>query len=235
MPFRTLTGAAAAFVAASAGTGTFTVAAVWSTNLTPEQAQATDGGTYSYYAQSADGSVWEYGSGVYTYANHTLTRATISTTSNGDQNTVNFASPPIVGVLQGDGPGLTVPFPSGTQMLFCNATAPVGWTRVTTYDDCAIRLVGTNAPTFVTNLNPFSVAMSATRAHALTISEMPSHNHALNPTLWENTNGTFAGSWSAQGVSDLAVQFVTTFTGGSAAHTHNIQVNYVDFIMAKKN
>ena len=37
-------------------------------------------------------------------------------------------------------------FPAGTTMLFLQAAAPVGWTRVTTNDDALLRIVGTAAP-----------------------------------------------------------------------------------------
>jgi hypothetical protein len=38
------------------------------------------------------------------------------------------------------------PFPTGTQMMFVNAAAPLGWTRVTTFDDALLRIVGSTTP-----------------------------------------------------------------------------------------
>lgn len=92
------------FNATSPGTVDFVVASAPVNCVTPEQAGAIDGKTYRYFARSADGSVWEWGSGAYVYASHTMIRTTISSTSvssitNGILDKIVFAVAPIVDVF----------------------------------------------------------------------------------------------------------------------------------------
>lgn len=73
-------------------------------------------------------------------------------------------------------------FPSGTRMLFQQTAAPTGWTKVTTVNDVALRVVsgsvgsGGNAP--------FSAVFAGRNVdgHTLTVAEMPLHGHrAVDP------------------------------------------------------
>lgn len=110
------------FTAVSAGIASFVVASAPTGAVTPAQAAAIDGAVYPYYAQSADGSQWEYGSGAFTRATQTLARSTVTSTSNGDTNPVNFTSAPIVDVFQAPAQGLqqsgkTVVLDSDTAMF----------------------------------------------------------------------------------------------------------------------
>lgn len=80
------------------GLSDFHVGSAANNGYTPAQAldpTVVDGGTYHYFAQSADGTQHEEGDGVFTVATTTLTRATIRNSSASDTK-VNFASPPIV-------------------------------------------------------------------------------------------------------------------------------------------
>ena len=71
-----------------------------------------------------------------------------------------------------------------------------------------------------------------TDSHTLTISEMPSHNHSLSPSLTSgsSTDGTpniVAGGNSGSGVS-------ISSTGGGNAHTHDIVQPYITVYMWKR-
>jgi hypothetical protein len=127
-------------------------------------------------------------------------------------------------------------FPSGTVMLFQQTAAPTGWTKITTHNNKALRVVngtassgGTTGFTTVfasrtpggslsgTNING---AVSAT---TLTTAQMPSHSHTLTldtigsgggdapdpPKFTAKTQGNY-GTRSPQ----------TSATGGGGSHTH---------------
>lgn len=75
--------------------------------------------------------------------------------------------------------------PSGTRMLFQQAAAPSGWTKVETgIDNHALR-VTTGTPTIVSDQQAFSTVFSSVGvagtvgSHTLTISEMPGHSHGI--------------------------------------------------------
>lgn len=76
-------------------------------------------------------------------------------------------------------------FPSGTIMLFVQATAPTGWTKQTTNDNMALR-VTSGTPTVVNGNQPFTTVFSQKAAggtvsgHTLTFDQMPRHSHALD-------------------------------------------------------
>ena len=156
----------------------------------------------------------------------------------------------------GDGSALTGlggGFPSGTKMLFGQTTAPTGWTKITTDDDAALRIVSgtvgtggsTGLSTALATPTVTGTISGSTGAHTLTTSEMPSHNHALNLAI---AGGSTAGlnyvntppaasqrtpisSASTGGGGSHSHSLSATFSGGTAA----INVKYVDAIMASKD
>jgi len=87
------------FTAASSGTGSFVVSAAVTGYQTPASANAVDGATYRYRAESADLSQWEVGYGVYTSGTVTLTRATVLFNSSGGASAINFTAAPQVAVV----------------------------------------------------------------------------------------------------------------------------------------
>src|ERR1035437_3935066 len=87
------------FTAAGYGSGDFVVGSATAGKSTPEQSDVIDGKTYTYYAQSADGSQWEAGSGPYTIATHTLSRTSITANSNDDTDPLDFLAAAIVDVF----------------------------------------------------------------------------------------------------------------------------------------
>jgi len=84
--------------------------------------------------------------------------------------------------------------PSSTVMLFCQPTAPVGWTQVTTHNDKALRVVsGTGGGSGGTN--PFSTVQAQTVVgnHSITTGELPTINSAGNNmiTVYPGGSSTF--------------------------------------------
>lgn len=82
------------FNSTTAGTGSFTVGTAVLGFMTPSQAGAVDGATYSYAAQLPDMSQWEIGVGVYSASAGTLTRTPLK--SSNANAAVTFTSNPQV-------------------------------------------------------------------------------------------------------------------------------------------
>jgi hypothetical protein len=148
--------------------------------------------------------------------------------------------------------------PSGTLMLFQQTSAPTGWTKQTTHNDKALRVVSGAASsggsssfsTVFTNQTP-TITTSGLSAGAttLTLSQIPSHNHATSlsggctPRQVGNYQYYFApncGPSSPNSDSSVAPN------GGGGSHTHSISgsatssaitlaVQYVDLIIASKD
>jgi hypothetical protein len=137
--------------------------------------------------------------------------------------------------------------PSGTKMLFQQTAAPTGWTKDTTHNDKAIRIVNGTAGTggstaFAAALGTPSVTgtiSGSTGAHTLTIAEMPSHNHTMN-FMYGGGNNPQTGADPFYHTKN------TNYTGGSGSHSHSlsatfssgaaaINVQYVDVIIATKD
>lgn len=126
-------------------------------------------------------------------------------------------------------------FPSGTLMLFQQTTAPTGWTKQTTHDNKALRVVSGTASSggSVAFTTAFASGLNA-GATTLDSTMIPSHRHAIS---------CYDGSASTQAVQiTQAGQFgytkYTDYTGGGGSHTHSLPsfaVQYVDLIIASKN
>jgi hypothetical protein len=125
-------------------------------------------------------------------------------------------------------------FPSGTVMLFVQTAAPTGWTKSTTHNDKALRIVSGTASTggsvafttaFASGLNAGNTTLSTT--------QMPSHTHSTNIGGFNPCTGGGAGATSGDG--NL---ISTSATGGGGSHNHTIPsfaVSYVDVIIATAN
>jgi hypothetical protein len=145
--------------------------------------------------------------------------------------------------------------PSGTAMLFAQSAAPTGFTKSTTHNDKALRVVSGTAGSggsaafttaFGTPAVTGSVNVTGTVAgHTLTTAEIPSHTHSLNTFAdFTNTPGVFVTT--ADHVNLNAG--ITGATGGGGSHSHGftgsgtiasasaaINVQYVDVIIATKD
>ena len=147
-------------------------------------------------------------------------------------------------------------FPSGTAMLFAQTSAPTGWTKSTTHNDKALRLVSGTAGSggsaaFTTAFGTPSVSGSVSLSGSvgsttLTTTQMPSHNH--NITKGTPYGGGYTTYWSSQSWYNGGNGPATQSTGGNGSHNHSfsgsgslssatasINVQYVDVIIATKD
>lgn len=134
--------------------------------------------------------------------------------------------------------------PAGTKMLFAQAAAPTGWTKDTTHNNKALRVVSGSGGGSGGSVD-FSVAFASQAVlgtvggHALTTAEMPAHTHAYT------AGGSATISLSAGGVpvnQSSPTGSTTGSTGNGDPHTHsftgtaiNLAVKYVDVIIAAKD
>ena len=146
-----------------------------------------------------------------------------------------------------------VEIPAGTLMLFQQTSAPTGWTKQTTHNDKALRVVSGTAGSggsvafstaMASQAVSGSVTLSGLSAAATTLStaQMPSHTHSQS----YGGSSNYTPQTSMDGGSMLGSQ--TGSAGGGGSHTHsvsgsasfsgnaiNLAVQYVDLIIASKN
>jgi len=142
-------------------------------------------------------------------------------------------------------------FASGTKMLFQQTAAPTGWTKVTSSNDVALRVVSGTVgsggsvafETAFASHTPSQSSSASVSGHFLAENELPSHRHSIpvNSALPSHTGGPIVagpGGGSANGKE-------TNDTGGDGSHTHsmtqasynaiNLDVSFVDVIIATKD
>jgi hypothetical protein len=151
--------------------------------------------------------------------------------------------------------------PSGTVMLFQQTAAPTGFTKITTHNNKALRVVngsvttgGTNSFTDALNTSKNtsskSVSISgSTSSHALSISQMPSHRHLAGGHSEFGTGASVGAGTRNDGNAGGAKRFYTDYQGSGSGHSHgkgslagashnhnfNLDIEYVDIILASKD
>ena len=144
-------------------------------------------------------------------------------------------------------------FPTGTQMLFVQAAAPTGWTKQTTVNDAAIRVVSGTTGGNTGGSVAFSTAFVAGKAITLsgnvgattiTTAQMARHTHSFTYYSATPGGGTVSALQIGTGTatsSSIKNKSVSS-TGGNGSHTHSLSgtatvdlsVKYVDAILCKK-
>lgn len=145
-------------------------------------------------------------------------------------------------------------FASGTALLFQQSSAPTGWTKVTTYNDAALRVVSGTASSG--GSVGFTTAFSSQNVGATTLStsQIPNHYHQVfmagfagNLGVQVKSGSSDGGQYAFQDVADLpqysspagssSGMYANNDNGGGSSHTHtlNIAVSYVDIIIATKD
>jgi hypothetical protein len=150
--------------------------------------------------------------------------------------------------------------PAGAKMLFQSTAAPTGWTKDTTHNNKALRIVSGSVGTggSLTFTSVFGSSIS-TGAHTLTSSDLPAHTHAAG-SLVTASNGAHthtsiatggastgltasgsplaqSGATSSDGAHTHAITGTTGSTGSGGGHSHTMpmDIQYVDFIIATKD
>ena len=171
-------------------------------------------------------------------ASPTFTGTPLAPTASAGTNTTQLATTAFVTTAVAN----AEPFPSGTSMLFQQTSAPTGWTKQTTHNDKALRIVtgtvGTGGSVaFSTALGSgatvaggtvsgspdgsnLSVSMSGNISNTtLSTSQIPSHSHSLQIFApYYNTGGVAGYNGPSQGNINTA----NTGGGGSHNHGHNL-------------
>lgn len=143
---------------------------------------------------------------------------------------------------------LPAAFPAGTAMLFVQTSAPTGWTKSTTHNDKALRVVsgaassgGTTAfSTVFTDQTPTISNTLSVSNTTLTTTQIPSHTHNVGNSVSSAAAG--CGYYWAGNTASV----VSGATGGGGAHNHGLSggitstavtlnVQYVDVIIATKD
>ena len=143
-------------------------------------------------------------------------------------------------------------FPSGTNMLFVQTSAPTGWVKSTAHNNKSLRVVSGTAG--AGGSVPFTTAFAnqavsgtngATGATTLTTAQIPSHTHTYNAKNFNFSgfNRLVYSDESGNILNDVALN--TGATGGGGSHTHtasaftgtaiNLAVQYVDVIICTKS
>ena len=155
---------------------------------------------------------------------------------------------PAVEKLRG---GISRFFPSGVRMLF-NGAAPSGWQKITTYDDCALRLTSGDV-TARTNGLAFSACFAASRgttttqismgvnASTLSVGQLASHSHdvRIGSPSWasSNTNNMLcSGAGTDNAIGWRGSNEAHGHGCWNTAHGHSVDlhVNFVDVILCEK-
>jgi hypothetical protein len=131
-------------------------------------------------------------------------------------------------------------FPAGTALTFIQTTAPTGWTKSTTHDNKALRIVSGSAGSG--GSVPFTTAFTSQAVSGvvgsttLITSQMPNHTHTVSGNLVQGIGG---GADYASGSGGATT---SSSTGGGGSHNHtftgtaiDLAVQYVDAIIATKD
>lgn len=131
--------------------------------------------------------------------------------------------------------------PSGTAMLFVQTSAPTGWTKSTTHDNKALRVVsgaassgGTTAFTSVFTARTITTANMPAHTHGVTD---PGHSHGSVPFQRSDADrGTGSSLFSIDdlGQTGTSTTGITINSAGSGT-AMDFAVQYVDVIIATKD
>lgn len=155
-------------------------------------------------------------------------------------------------------------FPTGTALVFYQSAAPTGWTKQTTHNDKALRVVsGTGGGSGGTSAFSTVFGKTATDAYTLTVTDIPAHTHGgvtgndspVHTHAFGITAPSASGNAILQGGGSNIGNAATTPTasatgnpsvnhthsissqggGGSHSHPMDIRVQYIDVIVATKD
>jgi hypothetical protein len=207
----------------STGTGTITLGGA----VAGYQSFSVIGNGNTTYYTISGGSEWEVGIGTYTSSGTTLSRDTVLESSNGG-SLVNFSAGtknvfvtyPAEKAVYKDANNVFSEFASGTAMLFVQSSAPTGWTKSTTHNDKALRVVSGAASSG--GSVAFSTAFASQTPSGTVSVSVSAGTLSVSAGTLATGNTTATGSVS---ISGGAVGSTTLTSSQIPAHTHNLAFN----------
>ena len=136
---------------------------------------------------------------------------------------------------------VTPPFPAGTAVIFAQSTAPTGWTKVTAYNDAALRVVSGSVSSGGSTAfsTVFAAGGFATNSISLTTAQLANHSHGISPNNNINySRGQFDPTGLAFQTNEVGGPTLSISAAGSNDthyHTTVMPLKYVDVIIATKN
>lgn len=133
--------------------------------------------------------------------------------------------------------------PAGSITDWFQAAAPTGWTKITTQNNKAMRVVsgtggGVGGSVDFTTAFASKAVSGTVGGTTLTEAQIPAHNHTLS--LFETETGNVGATPGGPSLSPTVAS--TGNSGGGGSHTHsftgtaiNMAVQYIDMILASKN
>lgn len=155
----------------------------------------------------------------------------------GFKNVLLNTFPNVTGAVTATQNDLNGVFTTNTKMAFHQASAPTNWTQDTSAaaTNTMLRIVNGTGGGTGGSLDPVT-HVHATGNHALTIAEIPSHDHDY---VDSNVDGGGTGIQGGSGAQELPHTLTTDPTGGGGIHNHGntvaADIKYVDVILCSKN
>jgi hypothetical protein len=134
-------------------------------------------------------------------------------------------------------------FANGTIMLFRQTAAPTGWTKLTTNDNSALRVVtgavGSGGSVAFTTAFASQAVSGSAGGTTLATTQLPAHTHTAGTAVeWAGNNAQYRTDFGRYN----GFNPTSSSTGGGGSHNHsfsgtaiNLAVQYVDVIRASKN
>ncbi len=212
---------------ATTGTGAIALGAAVAGFLSFAQAGVADGDVVTYGIK--DGSSSEIGEGTYSAATGTLTRSVLKST-NGNA-AINLSGAAEVYIT----PSHKHFFDQGTACLFVQTAAPTGWTKQTTHNDKALRIVSGTASSGGTNAFSTVMGQTSVGSYTLGIADIPSHQHQMSVNSAGGSGSNAAPGYNSSYPTGFGSLVSATGGGGSHAHSITMAIQYVDAIIATKD
>ena len=139
--------------------------------------------------------------------------------------------------------------PASTQMLFYESSAPTGWTKLTSHNNKALRVVsGTGGGSGGNKTFTSAFANKSISNRSLSTSQIPAHSHTYNNYYFAENNGNSglpnnnAGSRKGNDWDNnpFSLGQSTNNQSGTTGQTHNhdsidLRVQYIDVIICSKD
>ena len=138
-------------------------------------------------------------------------------------------------------PTVPVIIPAGTAALFAQTAAPTGWTKSTTHNNKALRVVsgaassgGTTDFTTVFSSRTITTANMPSHTHTLTD---PGHSHGISDgsAIPSSTSGSFYRALGSTAILSTTSTTGITIANAGSGTAMDFAVQYVDVIIATKD